>query len=70
MAGDSSRFVVQMIMNLVLCNYAQKKIAKLSMKREGKRSLKSYLVFILFAVLLFALNQAVFFFFKTPNLYQ
>lgn len=70
MSEDSTRFIVQIIMNMVLCNFAQKKIAKISMKREGKRSLKAYLAFFSFALALFLLNQAVFFFFKAPNLYQ
>lgn len=71
MAGsDSTRFLVQMVMNVFVCNYAKKKIAKIATKKGGKRTLKSYLIFILFSVTLIALNQAVFFFFKPRNLYE
>lgn len=68
-SADSTRFLVQMFMNVFLCNYAKKKIAKISSKREGKRALKSYLIFLVFAITLIGLNQAVFFFFKPLNLY-
>lgn len=69
-ASDSSRFLVQMIMNVFICSYAQKKIAKIASKREGRRSIKSYLHFFAFAVILIALNQAVYFMFTPPNLYE
>ncbi len=69
MAGDSTRFLVQMFMNVFLCKYAKKKIAKIATKKQGKRAFKSYLIFIIFAVCLIGLNQAVFFFFKPRNLY-
>lgn len=61
---DSTRFIVQMIMNVFLCNFAKKKIAKIATKKQGKRAFKSYLIFLTFAVILIGLNQAVYFFFK------
>ena len=61
---DSTRFKVQMIMNVFLCNFAKKKIAKIATKKQGKRAFKSYLIFLAFAVILIGLNQAVYFFFK------
>lgn len=67
--SDSTRFIVQMIMNVFVCNYAKKKFAKISTKKNGKRTLKSYLIFIIFSITLIALNQTVFFFFKPRNLY-
>jgi|LakMenEpi03Aug12_release.lakeMendotaPanAssembly.Ray.scaffolds.fasta_scaffold154270_1 hypothetical protein len=67
---DSTRFIVQMLMNVFLCNYAKKKIAKIATKKEGKRTLKSYLIFLSFAVILIGLNQTVYFVFKQRNLYQ
>jgi hypothetical protein len=51
-------------MNVFLCNFAKKKIAKIATKKQGKRAFKSYLIFLAFAVILIGLNQAVYFFFK------
>lgn len=69
MSGDSTRFLVQMVMNVFVCGYAKKRIAKIATKKEGKRALKSYLIFLVFAITLIGLNQGVFFFFKPANLY-
>jgi hypothetical protein len=30
---DSTRFIVQMLMNVFICNYAKKKIAKIATKK-------------------------------------
>lgn len=67
--ADSTRFLVQMFMNVFVCGYAKKKIAKIATKKEGKRTFKSYLIFLVFMFTLIGLNQAVFFFFKPLNLY-
>lgn len=56
-------------MNVFVCGYAKKKIAKIATKKEGKRTLKSYLIFLVFTITLIGLNQGVFFFFKPANLY-
>lgn len=68
--ADSTRFLVQMIMNVVVCKYAKKKIAKIATKKQGKKAFKSYLIFLLFVVSIIGLNQAVYFFFKPRNLYE
>lgn len=70
MGGDSTRFLVQMIMNVMICKYAQKKISKIATKKEGKRALKSYLLFLGFVIIMIGLNQGVYFFFKPRNLYE
>lgn len=69
-SADSTRFIVQMIMNVYICNFAKKKLAKMTTKKEGKRALKSYLVFLVFVVVLIGLNQAIYFTFKPKNLYE
>lgn len=40
------------------------------MLKEEKVSTKSYLVFIVFAITLFLVNQTIFMFFKDYNLYE
>lgn len=67
---DSTRFLVQMAMNIFLSNYAKKKLAKINTRKQGRQTLKSYLTFLLFSVLIIGLNQAVYFFFKPANLYE
>lgn len=69
-AADSTRFLIQMVVNVAVCNFAKKKIAKIATKKQGKQAFKSYLVFIAFSLMLIGLNQALFFIFKPPNLYQ
>ena len=59
-----------MVMNVFICGYAQKKIAKISSKKEGKRAFKSYLTFLVFVIVLIGLNQLVFFMFTPNNLYE
>lgn len=59
-----------MIMNVVVCKYAKKKIAKIATKKQGKKAFKSYLIFLIFIVAIIGLNQAVYFFFKPRNLYE
>lgn len=68
--ADSTRFIVQMIMNVFICNFAKKRLAKMTTKKEGKRALKSYVTFLLFVVVLIGLNQAIYFIFKPKNLYE
>ena len=65
----SYRFFVQMGINIFLCRKAQEIISKRVMKEE-KISKKSYLIYIVFALTLFMVNQSVFLFFKDDNLYQ
>lgn len=67
--GDSTRFLVQMIMNVVICRYAKNKISRIATKKQGKRAFKSYLLFLAFVIVMIGLNQAVYFFFKPLNLY-
>lgn len=67
---DSTRFLIQMVVNIVICKYAKQRIAKIATKKQGKKAFKGYLALLLFAVLLIGLNQALFFFFKPLNLYQ
>lgn len=69
-SSDSARFVVQMIMNVYVCKYAKEKISKMATKKNGKRSLKSYLVFFIFSIALITLNQTAYFIFKPRNLYE
>lgn len=59
-----------MVMNVFICKYAQKKIIKITSKREGKKAFKSYMIFLAFTILLIGLNQAVYFAFKPHNLYE
>lgn len=66
--ASSYRFFVQMIINIFLCKKAQEIIAKRVMK-EDKLSKKSYLIYVVFALTLFAVNQSVYMFFKNDNLY-
>lgn len=70
MPADSTRFLVQNIMNILICNYASKKIYKEAISRSGKKTLNYYLIFILFAIAMIILNQLVFFYFKPRNLYE
>ena len=65
----SYRFFVQMIINIFLCKKAQDIIGKRIMKEE-KISSKSYLIYFVFAILLFTANQGIFLFFKDANLYE
>ena len=70
MPTDSARFLVQNIMNIFICNYAQKKISKEALKKGNKKSINYYLLFALFALTMVALNQLVYFVFKPRNLYE
>ena len=67
--ATSYRFFVQMAINIFLCRKAQEIISKRVMKEE-KISKKSYLIYVVFALTLFMVNQSVFMFFKDDNLYQ
>ena len=58
-----------MVINVFLCKKAQEIIAKRIMK-EDKISKKSYLIYFIFAITLFAANQGLFMFFKDPNLFE
>ena len=69
-SADSTRFIVQMIMNVYICNFAKKRLIKMTSRKEGKKALKSYIVFLLFVIVLIGLNQTLYFFFKPKNLYE
>ncbi len=58
-----------MIINIFLCKKAQDMISKRVMKEE-KLSKKSYLIYVIFAFMLFMVNQSIYMFFKDDNLYQ
>lgn len=58
-----------MIINIFLCKKAQDIIAKRVMKEENI-SKQSYLIYVIFAITLFSVNQGVYMFFKDDNLYQ
>jgi hypothetical protein len=57
-----------MIINIFLCKKAQDIIAKRVMKEENI-SKQSYLIYVIFAITLFSVNQGVYMFFKDDNLY-
>ena len=65
----SFRFFIQMAINIFLCNQAQSMIGK-RMAKEQNPSVKSYLIFIIFAIILFTVNQTSYMFFKDYNLYE
>lgn len=67
--ASSYRFFVQMIINIFLCKKAQEIIGKRVMKEE-KLSKKSYIIYVVFALTLFIVNQSVYMFFKDQNLYE
>jgi hypothetical protein len=67
-SSSSVRFFIQMLINLFLCNQAQKMIGKRVMS-EDKLSKKTIMIYIVFAITLFAVNQSLFMYFKDPNLY-
>lgn len=58
-----------MIINIFLCKKAQEIIAKRVVKEE-KISKQSYLIYVVFALTLFFVNQGVYMFFKDHNLYE
>ena len=70
MPTDSARFLVQNVMNIFICNYAQKRISKEAVKEGNRKNIKYYLLFALFAFTMIGLNQVVYFIFKPINLYE
>ena len=70
MTTDSTRFLVQNIMNILICNYAQKKISKEALNKSHQKSVKYYGFFVLFTIVMLLLNQIVYFSFKPRNIYQ
>lgn len=65
----SARFFIQMIINVFLCNQAQKIISKRIMTEENI-SRKTIMTYVVFAITLFLVNQSIFMFFKDYNLYE
>lgn len=58
-----------MMMNIFLCKKAQEIIARETLKSD-KVGLRALSIFVVFALLLFSINQGAFFYFKDANLYQ
>lgn len=64
--SSSGRFFVMSFFNMYICGQAKKRLSK-----DGKKiTLKKYMKFFLFFSILLTINQAVFFFFEPPNLYD
>lgn len=67
-SASSVRFFIQMFINVFLCNQVQKMISKRVMS-EDKLSKKTIMIYVVFAITLFVVNQSLFMYFKDPNLY-
>lgn len=67
-SADSTRFIIQTIVNIIVCNYAKGRFQK--MAQTGKHNWKSLAFFLLFTVVLLGANQIIYFMFKDRNLYE
>jgi hypothetical protein len=68
-SSSSVRFFIQMLINVFLCNQVQKIISKRVVSEE-KVTKKSLLIYLVFAITLFMVNQGLFFYFKDHNIYE
>ena len=66
---SSVRFMIQMVINIFVCRKGMQIIAKMAIKSD-KIEKKALLTFIVFALILFLLNQGAFMFFKDKNIYE
>lgn len=66
---SSSRFVIQSMVNIFVCNQAGKRFNAMILKQRAITP-KSYLYFAIFAFTIISINQLLFFAFKTENLYE
>lgn len=63
------RFMIQMIINMFVCKKGLEIISKMSLKSDRIEK-KAIAIYLLFALILFLLNQGAFMFFKDKNLYE